>query len=575
MLQAVRRHVTAEAPCIASSVTSRPQGRSEAPIRAAASPIAPAPTHQASITVRPATAEPPGDRAHAWLPQQLWQAVPPARHARSASPAQQLPDRSPSIAALKATAARMRQHARQATEHSNVHPMTPAERDDCEASGTTATGRPDRCTMDPISPRPSEAHVSASSGEDSHWDKRACVVWLRGLRLELTEAEMHAELLDNPLRNGTLLWALSHTLTALAAREVRGEAKQAGRGPSPIGHRVPRTLQQARTLIHAALVRLQVVAAQAPTPRESVWRANAAEKAIARQGGSFGQTGGLRRRFGPACTASAQHAPRCCCAASALAPCSASLDNADATVVERILQSTAIWGLLSQIRAAWEHLLASQSGAPAARAELCGQCTAAWATCTWLSLDASRPHPLAESSPYVRGPHGWMLQLPSTQDALAGSLMTQPALQQTWRHVQLPCSLLDALRLEQSLLRWLSQLQLICADQAFDSLLPRLQDGTLLAALVRALLPRVPLGVRGKPASWQQSRANMRRCEFTRRSWTASQRGAILCSRPVLQVRAAVAHGLALPACCAWLHHPDKVCNGCLQAWGVTGITGT
>ena len=78
------------------------------------------------------------------------------------------------------------------------------------------------------------------------WNERASRDWLRSLRLEVSEAEEAAPLLQNPLRNGTLLRDLARTL-----RQRAGGVRDRAAGGAPA--RLPRTLGQARIVVAGAL----------------------------------------------------------------------------------------------------------------------------------------------------------------------------------------------------------------------------------------------------------------------------------------------------------------------------------
>jgi hypothetical protein len=108
-------------------------------------------------------------------------------------------------------------------------------------------------------------------------------------------------------------------------------------------------------------------------------------------------------------------------------------------------------------------------------------------------------------------------ELPDVATELQGCSqgVCRPVMQHTWRSIRLHCSLLEALRLEQSVLRWIASLGLIDPgddEKPFSHILPRLSAGNLLAAIAStALLHRsASIGaLHARPLTLQQRQSNI------------------------------------------------------------------
>jgi hypothetical protein len=98
--------------------------------------------------------------------------------------------------------------------------------------------------------------------------------------------------------------------------------------------------------------------------------------------------------------------------------------------------------------------------------------------------------------------------------------MLQPVMQHTWRSVCLHCSLLDALRLEQSLSRWTASLGVLGPEDGqnpliFGNILLRLSAGNLLAAIASIALSLAAASIghlHARPVTLQQRQSNVSKC---------------------------------------------------------------
>jgi hypothetical protein len=189
----------------------------------------------------------------AWLSQPTWRFSAPTR--ASASPKRGrfvLDSGDVDVARVQAASRHLKRLAAQASANLQAPPVckpSPAPRH--ENQGMRATPLTSQAVLlgpaeaplwfDPASLQP------VVTGSD--WDTAATEAWLWGLRLELTSAEFKSDLLANPLRNGTLLWDLACTLTAVSPRS----ALEVPLPDHPLHSRRPSNLHQARILINAAM----------------------------------------------------------------------------------------------------------------------------------------------------------------------------------------------------------------------------------------------------------------------------------------------------------------------------------
>lgn len=89
-----------------------------------------------------------------------------------------------------------------------------------------------------------------------------------------------------------------------------------------------------------------------------------------------------------------------------------------------------------------------------------------------------------------------------------------PATQPRWRCLRLQCTEQEAKRREGIIANWLSHIGSVACHHvhAFYELLPRLQDGTILALVVQQITSRPIPGILGKPCTMETRHANISKC---------------------------------------------------------------
>jgi hypothetical protein len=207
----------------------------------------------------------------------------------------------------------------------------------------------------------------------SEIDAAATEAWLQGLRLEMTAAESSSDLLDNPLRNGTLWWDLMRTLAAVIPLSTRDEVTLA----HPLQGRRPCNLQQARTLINAALWGLGVRdASRKERAHGAGWQSNSTEAARF----TLNSVVPVSQRNAEGISAQSDcgiNFYQSSVAQVSCKPYSSSLrivrhsqasgnsipyDERLAMVVEDIMQGKCVWELLTHVRVTWHEHAAQQKG---------------------------------------------------------------------------------------------------------------------------------------------------------------------------------------------------------------------